>query len=1156
MGRKKKDRETERCVECGKTILHRSMKLTKTVYSVKEKGFVCSDCIRKARLERMMNDNVKEEAVKAPGATPPPETASAPAVSAPMLGDKPTGKERFRRFFREYGYLCFAFIIPVVIMYLIYASMGIHPIGEGSVLVLDLNGQYVSFYEGLRNAIYGDMSMLYSFSRALGGEFLGMYAYYLASPFSYIVALFPQKMILEALLTIFLLKTGLCGLTFGYYLHSHFSKRPTFSRITTVTFSLMYALSAYCIVQQHNSMWIDAVIWLPIVSLGLEGLIEKGHYKLYTAFLALTLVSNFYIGWMVCIYCVAYFLFYYFMRNEKGQNNPYRENTHFAKSFLRFAFFSVLAAAMAAVILMTAYYSLTFGKTTFSNTNWNFKANFDILDMFVKFLPCSYDTVRPEGLPFVYCGMLTVLLIPVFFCNPRYSAREKICSGILVAFFLLSFLIRPADLVWHGFQRPNWLNYRYSFMLCFVLLVMAYKGFLEIRRVHSGVLFFSAGTMLVLLAVAQKTEFSTFILGNSSYHRDHEVGKLLNLECVWLSVLCVGVYLIMLCAMKHTKKPKNVALILAVLISAELFGNGLCNCLDLGADVVYTKYTTYHNTLDPLRDTVTAVTDSDMSFYRLEEASHRKANDNMALNVHGMTSSTSTLNATTIRYLKNMGYFGKSHETRYFPGNLVSDSLLGVKYVLSAQEESNAEARAAKELFADLGYYEEYYSDDNYTVYRNLTALALGYAVSSSVADVDVAEYRNPYERLNAIVTAMLGSDTPVEVFKPLTDYTVSTGGVSKTNGTPTKTSNYKYPYTNYQKVSDNSSAFVRYTVKLPFIDTPDDIRQKIESYLPGEDEDDDYENEHNPYDDVSTQYVFFYLPSEFQREFSFSAPAGSYGKVYGGGSERSLFLGALREGMSSDVTLTLEASNLYVTDGVPLFYYLDRTVFEDAMAKLSKSQLMIDEDYTDDHLTGKITTDGATTVFTSIPYDKGWQVKVDGKRVDIRGIFTDSTLGEKSTDGAVIVFDIADGGEHTVELTYRPKAFTVGLTVSIIGIILFILIIIFEKQLNRFLGKIFMPITVPVTCPEGASESSGDGEDEEKKDSTAPASPPDDKKPPEGEKKRVITVPKGTTVPADRDLDSAEPLPEDSTLKADDLPEAEPAAPAEKIDDTGNGDN
>lgn len=1147
MGKGRKHQNADRCVECGKLIVHRSLKLSKTVYSVKEKGYVCSDCIRKERLEKMLNDNVKKEA--------PQTTDTPPAVSAPMLGDKPKGKEGFRRFFREYGYLFFSFIIPVIIMYLIYASMGIHPIGEGSVLVLDLNGQYVSFYEGLRNAIYGDMSMLYSFSRALGGEFLGMYAYYLASPFSYIVALFPQKMILEALLTIFLLKTGLCGLTFGYYLHSHFSKRPTFSRITTVAFSLMYALSAYCIVQQHNSMWIDAVIWLPIVSLGLEGLIEKGNYKLYTGFLALTLASNFYIGWMVCIYCVTYFLFYYFMRNEKGQNNPYRESTHFAKSFLRFAFFSVLAAAMAAVILMTAYYSLTFGKTTFSNTNWSFKANFDILDMFVKFLPCSYDTVRPEGLPFVYCGMLTVLLIPVFFCNPRYSAREKICSGILVAFFLLSFLIRPADLVWHGFQRPNWLNYRYSFMLCFVLLVMAYKGILEIRRVHSGVLFFSAGTLLVLLAVAQKTEFSTFILGSSSYHRDHEVGKLLNLECVWLSVLCVGVYLIMLCAMKHAKKPKNIALILAILISAELFGNGLCNCLDLGSDVVYTKYTTYHNTLDPLRETVTAIADSDMSFYRLEEASHRKANDNMALNVHGMTSSTSTLNATTIRFLKNMGYFGKSHETRYFPGNPVSDSLLGVKYVLSAQEESNAEARAAKAMFADLGLYEEYYSDDQYTVYRNLTALALGYAVSSSIASVDVADYQNPYERLNAIVTAMLGSDTPIEVFKPLNDYSVSTGSVTKTTGTPSKTSNYKYPYTNYQKVGDTSSAFVRYTFRVPFIDTPEEVRQRIESIQPGDDEDEDYEgDDEDIYEGVASQYIFFYLPSEFQREFSFSAPSGSYGKVYGGGSERSLFVGSLREGMSNDVTLTLEASNLYVTDGVPLFYYLDLTVFADAMEKLSKSQLIIDEGYTDDHLTGKITTDGSTTVFTSIPYDKGWQVKVDGKRVDIRGILSDSTLGEKSTDGAVIAFDIADGGEHTVELIYRPKAFTVGLAVSIIGILVFILIMIFEKKLNRFLGKIFMPITVPVTGPEsGCIPESQDSDDSKKAESKAPPIEAAPAETTEKAEKKVISVPKGTTVLADSNLDAAEPLPDDTVLKAEDLPEA---TPAEKVDDTENGDN
>lgn len=124
------------------------------------------------------------------------------------------------------SYLIYAFLIPVVLNYIIYLAMEIHPFGNGSVLVLDLNGQYVYFYEALRNAVYGQMSMIYSFCRALGGEFMGIYAYYVASPFSYIVALFPQSRILDALLFIFLLKTGITGFNFGYYLHKT-SKKQT-----------------------------------------------------------------------------------------------------------------------------------------------------------------------------------------------------------------------------------------------------------------------------------------------------------------------------------------------------------------------------------------------------------------------------------------------------------------------------------------------------------------------------------------------------------------------------------------------------------------------------------------------------------------------------------------------------------------------------------------------------------------------------------------------------------------------------------------------------------------------------------------------------------------------------------------------------------------
>ncbi len=989
---------------------------------------------------------------------------------SPLLSDKPGFKSRVASIFKEYWYLSLAFIVPAVIMYLIYLSMGIHPIGEGSVLVLDLNGQYVSFYEGLRHFVYGDASLLYSFSRALGGEFMGMYAYYLASPFSYIVALFPQEKILEALLTIFLIKTGLCGFTFGFYLHKTSKDHKRFNRINIVTFSVMYALTAYAVVQQHNSMWIDAVLWLPIITYGIEELIKKGHYKLYTIALAISVMSNFYIGWMTCIYCAAYFFIYYYMHNENKRNNPYGEKAHLAKSFVRIAIFSAIALAISAVILLTAYYSLSFGKQSFSNTNWEFSMRFDLLDMLVKFLPCSYDTVRPEGLPFVYCGVLTLLLVPVYFCSSRFSLREKILSGVFVAFFLLSFVISPVDLVWHGFQKPNWLNYRYSFMLSFFLLVLAYKGMLEIKKTSPKILLTVSALLALFVGIVQKLELDTYVLGEGSNDRNHEVGKLLTLECIWGTLICVAAYLIILSAARKSLKPQNISLVLAIVVSLECFGNGIISCLDLGSDVVYTSYTTYHNTIDPLRTATTAVTETDKSFYRLEEIKHRKANDNIAVNVKGLTNSTSTLNATTIQFLHNMGYFSKSHESRYFGGNMVADSLLNMKYILAGSEDGDSkydgEFKNNKEILADDRYYTPYYFDDDYTVYQSNYYLSLAYAVDAGIVDFDISEYQNPYEMLNALVTAMLGEDETIQVYKPLEDYEIIKNNLTDKTRKPVSSSNYKYPLIQYDKIDTEEAASIQVVLNMPYIDTDEDTIKNIEDFYS------DYDNhgEKNPYE-AETQFVYFYFPSEFHRAFTFSTGAGeSYGSCYGNGGDRSLFIGEVTEGSTFKVTLTLEAANLYQTKDVPLFYYIDYSAYEYVMEKLSTTLVTIDDGCPDDHLTGSVkTTKDTTTIFTSIPYDSGWKLLIDGKEVEYYGILGDSSLENKSAtaEGAVIAFNIEGAGEHSIELAYKPKAFTFGLTITIIGSLLLLLIILFEKPLNKLFSKILFPITVPVSLPD-----------------------------------------------------------------------------------------
>jgi uncharacterized membrane protein YfhO len=248
-------------------------------------------------------------------------------------------------------------------------------------------------------------------------------------------------MMLEALLFIFILKTAISGFTMGFYLHKHSVK---VNKIAIVTFSIMYALSSYAVVQQHNSMWIDALMWLPILTYGIEELIKKGHFRLFTFTLALVLISNFYIGYMACIYTVVYCFYYYFAHNENNENNPMGEKNHFVRSVLRVGGWALLAIGIAALTILSARYALSFGKDDFSNPDWSITQKFNLFQLLYKFLPASYDTVRPAGLPFVYCGMLTIIMVPAYFMSKKISQRKKVAAAFIIFFFVASFAFASA----------------------------------------------------------------------------------------------------------------------------------------------------------------------------------------------------------------------------------------------------------------------------------------------------------------------------------------------------------------------------------------------------------------------------------------------------------------------------------------------------------------------------------------------------------------------------------------------------------------------------------------------------------------------------------------------------------------------------------------
>ncbi len=888
----------------------------------------------------------------------------------------------------RYLYLIFCFFVPVILSYLMYVSRGIFPFYNGSPLILDLNSQYVSFFEALREVVWGDNSLLYSFARSLGGEFMGIYAYYLASPLSYIVALFPAERIQEAILLLLLIKTGLSGLTFGYFLDRH-TRTP--NRLHIFVFSLMYSLSSFAVVHHNNTMWIDALILLPLFCLGLEVLVLQKKFKLYVITLSAILICNYYIGYMVCIFAVIYFCYCYFSRSE-AERNPYGERLHFVRTGARFALFSILSAAISAFMLFAAYYSLGFGKSGFSTPDWSIIGNFEITDFLTKILPGAYDTVEPTGMPFIYCGLLALFMLPVYFCAKRISVREKLASLGVLTIFVLSFFTNPIDLIWHGFSMPNWLNARYSFLFIFFVLILAYKGLGNLGSISEKFVLLVGAFIVLFAAVAQKLEIEAYLTSKE---------KLLTYGCIWFSIFFAVGLAALLCAYikipaeSHTHK--SISAVIAAVVCTELLCNGIVCTVQLNRDVGSASYSEYVEHFGELRPAVEALRNYDSGFYRFEKTNHRTKNDNMALGINGITSSTSTLNADAIDLVNRMGYTGRAHLTMYQGGTPFSDSFFGIKYVVDYSV-SDRYTSLYNEL-TELG-------NQRYKIMQNPYALSLAFGTSSDIKKFDALEDStfikrySFFSRFNKMAGLMLGESKDIPMFVPVKnmksqyrDCTLSESFVTNTYTTKeTQTGDISYTYT-------------------------------------------------APY---SGNY-YFYLPLStdmISPSFSVKVSGGYSGEYLTNDTNNILNVGYFEEGSQITITFSLpKDAKVSIKNTETYLWYLDNEVYEDTMTSLlAMPQMSFDEQTTDEHIVGKInTTQSNQMILTTIPYDEGWNVYIDGEKAEIYQAL-----------GALMAFDIDTSGEHTVEFKYFPKCYTVGLAISGFGLLVFIALCAVEYLLKR----------------------------------------------------------------------------------------------------------
>lgn len=869
----------------------------------------------------------------------------------------------------------FAFLIPAAALFLAYAFFGIYPFGKESVLVLDLNGQYVYYYENLRDALHGNGSLVNSWSRNLSGETIGIFAYYLASPFMAIVMLLPRSMMTYSILIMQLCKVGTASVTMCHFLGYHKKMHGS----TSLIFGTVYSLMAYMIVQLMDPMWLDGLIYLPLICKGIDLLVDERKWLYLVIPLTLMFIANFYIGWMIAIFCVLYFLVYFFFISENS-----RSFAGFIVSGSYFACSGLLSAICSAWLLIPLYFSLSLGKFEFSNPNFEMKTQFDFADFFVNLLPNVYDTCRPEGSPVVYCGVLTIVLVPLFFMNNNIKLRHKIGCGILALILILSMYMSTVDIVWHGLQVPNWIPYRYSFMFSFMLIFMAAQAFERIEGVTSK----EIGGMLFVLAA--------YVL----YVDKQGLENVTLLATVWFAIGFGALYTLLVYLYKKHYNIKPVPVVILLFTVIELIASSSYTMYQIDKDVVYSSQASYNRYITLGRNTVKKIYEmDDEPVYRIESNHHRTVNDAMAFGSFGVSHSSSTLNSGPIEMLRKLGFSYGGHYIKYKGSTYLTDALFGIKYVMekgSAIPETTDEDGVEIEgdiKVAENGHYDKMVlangdNTDIFYVYENPNALPIGFMASNDILDVELTG-DNPFICQNALFSALV-TDTKAEYFKQIDiDKIVPENAKPSTYGTHTK----------YVPRIEGENSHIEFLLTAPTEDM-----------------------------------IYLYFPSSYERKINLWLNKDFIDYYFEGGNKVIQPLGRFSEGdeLSVIATITEEKNEVLFAD--EYFYYLDEEAFKLSVEELRENPLIIDS-FREDRIRGHVTADEDGILFTTISYEPGWTIKVDGEKVEPEKL-VDSLIGIPVT-----------AGEHTIEMKFFPKGMTAGIIISMGGAIIVVTAIVLKRR-------------------------------------------------------------------------------------------------------------
>lgn len=708
-------------------------------------------------------------------------------TKAKKLPEKPEAEQKgVKTFFKRNVYIIIAFFLPFVLMTTGFAIMEVSPFGDKQILVTDLWHQYYPFLVDFQDKLKNGESLFWSWTQGGGVNYFSLMSYYLAGPMNFLSVFIPSEWLREFLMFSVSTKVALGGCFTALFLRSVFKKND----FSLVVFGTSFSFCAFFMGYYWNTIWLDTVCITPLVALGIVKLLTEGKFRLFTISLAVSLLSNYYIGLFTCIFVLLIFIAYSIVKWNGFKS--------FFTKLAKTALFSILAIGMAAFFLLPAFFALQNTHATSSTFPSTYAINIGssndllgTLEAMKKIFSNLLTFITPatkeaDALPNIACGTVSLVLGIVFLTSKKISLKEKIVDGCLILFMMLSCVIRQLDYIWHGFHFTNMIPYRFSYLISFVIVVMAYRAFMLIDFTTCWDVILATLFSAVIVLIAIDTQEVYVIIGTA----------------VIAVLVCVVLFL-------YTKRiiPKQVLLIvLAVIVIGE---SGTTAYIGV-------KTTTVTGTFDYPRgeerteaviDYMNSLESNTTEMWRAEMTNTQTLNDGSLNGYNGLSMFNSMANEDMTVLFENFGMMGWQSGNRYTyaESSPVTNTFMNLKYLISR----------------DGTYKNSYdltntYQVSGVTLLKNEHYIPLGFMVNSDLLrwQVDRNEDQfNPFDKQNEFFKLATGVKdnvyTQLEVVSQgHTDYAqfpvnkTSYGNYSysctDTTTTPHLKWNYTAPYTGY----------------------------------------------------------------------------------------------------------------------------------------------------------------------------------------------------------------------------------------------------------------------------------------------------------------------------------------------------------------------